>query len=118
MTTKTVDRILNRVVAGYDLSPEEGVLLLKQTDEDALEAMRETADWMRSSIAGNTVTYVINRNINFTNICEQHCNFCAFRRDAGENGAYWLDWAQILEKATDAVARGATEICMQGGLNL
>ncbi|GET37366.1 7,8-didemethyl-8-hydroxy-5-deazariboflavin synthase, CofH subunit [Microseira wollei NIES-4236] len=118
VTTKTVDTILNRVVAGYDLSPEEGVFLLKQTDGDALGAMRETADWMRDRIAGNTVTYVINRNINFTNICEQHCNFCAFRRDAGENGAYWLDWAQILEKATDAVARGATEICMQGGLNL
>lgn len=117
MTTKTVDTILNRVLAGYDLSPEEGVLLLKQTDEDALEAMRETADCMRDRIAGNTVTYVINRNINFTNICEQHCSFCAFRRDAGENEAYWLDWAQILEKATDAVARGATEICMQGGLN-
>ncbi|MFB2978671.1 7,8-didemethyl-8-hydroxy-5-deazariboflavin synthase subunit CofH [Microseira sp. BLCC-F43] len=118
MTTKTVDTILNRVVAGYDLSPEEGVFLLKQTDGDALGAMRETADQMRERIAGNTVTYVINRNINFTNICEQHCNFCAFRRDAGEKGAYWLDWAQILEKATDAVARGATEICMQGGLNL
>lgn len=118
MTTKTVDKILNRVVAGYDLSPEEGVFLLKQTDGDALGAMRETADQMRERIAGNTVTYVINRNINFTNICEQHCNFCAFRRDAGEKGAYWLDWAQILEKATDAVARGATEICMQGGLNL
>jgi 5-amino-6-(D-ribitylamino)uracil---L-tyrosine 4-hydroxyphenyl transferase len=118
VTTKTVDTILNRVLAGYDLSPEEGVFLLKQTDEDALEAMRETADCMRDRIAGNTVTYVINRNINFTNICEQHCSFCAFRRDAGENGAYWLDWAQILEKATDAVARGATEICMQGGLNL
>jgi FO synthase subunit 2 len=118
VTTKTVDKILNRVVAGYDLSPEEGVFLLKQTDGDALGAMRETADQMRERIAGNTVTYVINRNINFTNICEQHCNFCAFRRDAGEKGAYWLDWAQILEKATDAVARGATEICMQGGLNL
>lgn len=118
VTTKTVDTILNRVVAGYDLSPEEGVFLLKQTDEGALGAMRETADWMRDRIAGNAVTYVINRNINFTNICEQHCSFCAFRRDTGENGAYWLDWAQILEKATDAVARGATEICIQGGLNL
>jgi len=60
---------------------------------------------------------VINRNINFTNICEQHCSFCAFRRDSGDEGAYWLDRAQILEKATDAVERGATEICMQGGLN-
>jgi FO synthase subunit 2 len=66
---------------------------------------------------GDTVTYVINRNINFTNICEQHCSFCAFRRDADEEGSYWLDWGQVLEKATDAVQRGATEICIQGGLN-
>jgi FO synthase subunit 2 len=66
---------------------------------------------------GDTVTYVINRNINFTNICEQHCSFCAFRRDAGEDGAYWLNWQQIQEKTRDAVRRGATEICMQGGLN-
>jgi FO synthase subunit 2 len=72
---------------------------------------------LRHRQAGDVVTYVINRNINFTNICEQHCSFCAFRRDAGEDGAYWLDWGQIQEKAADAVRRGATEICMQGGLN-
>jgi FO synthase subunit 2 len=66
---------------------------------------------------GDTVTYVINRNINFTNICEQHCNFCAFRRDAETEGAFWLDSEQILSKATEAVKQGATEICMQGGLN-
>ncbi|MEY2831861.1 MAG: hypothetical protein RLZZ574_1119, partial [Cyanobacteriota bacterium] len=66
---------------------------------------------------GDTVTYVINRNINFTNICEQHCSFCAFRRDADEVGSFWLDNTQIIAKATEAVAIGATEICMQGGLN-
>ena len=61
---------------------------------------------------------MINRNINFTNICEQHCSFCAFRRDEGDEAAYWLDLNQILEKTADAVQRSATEICMQGGLNL
>jgi FO synthase subunit 2 len=66
---------------------------------------------------GETVTYVINRNINFTNICEQHCSFCAFRRDATQPGAYELDLEQILAKAADAVQRGATELCIQGGLN-
>ena len=66
---------------------------------------------------GDTVTYVVNRNINFTNICEQHCSFCAFRRDAGEEGAFWLDNSQIIAKAQLAVDIGATEICMQGGLN-
>jgi FO synthase subunit 2 len=115
--TKTVDAILNRALAGGDLSPPEGLLLLQQTEFDAVTAIRETADKLRHQQAGEIVTYVINRNINFTNICEQHCSFCAFRRDAGQDGAYWLDWGQIQEKVTDAVKRGATEICMQGGLN-
>ena len=117
MATVTVDAILDRALMGYDLSNEEGVVLLKQNDPSAIAAIRATADNMRQQQAGDIVTYVINRNINFTNICEQHCSFCAFRRDEGEAGAYWLDWAQILQKATDGVQRGATEICMQGGLN-
>ena len=118
MTTKTVDAILERALAGGDLSPEEGVVLLKQTDPDVQSAIRETADKLRLRQAGETVTYVINRNINFTNICEQHCSFCAFRRDEDDEGAFWLESPQILEKATDGVRRGATEICMQGGLHL
>jgi 5-amino-6-(D-ribitylamino)uracil---L-tyrosine 4-hydroxyphenyl transferase len=118
VTTVTFDAILDRAGSGYDLSPEEGVVLLKQTDASAIASIRSTADKLRYTQAGDTVTYVINRNINFTNICEQHCSFCAFRRDDGEAGAYWLDWAQILPKLTDGVQRGATEICMQGGLNL
>ena len=115
--TMNVTEILERAIAGDDLSPEDGVVLLKQTDLAAIEQIRDTADQLRQRQAGETVTYVINRNINFTNICEQHCSFCAFRRDSGDEGAYWLDRAQILEKTTDAVDRGATEICMQGGLN-
>ncbi|HEY9740532.1 MAG TPA: 7,8-didemethyl-8-hydroxy-5-deazariboflavin synthase subunit CofH [Coleofasciculaceae cyanobacterium] len=117
MITKTVDAILNRALTGEDLSPEEGVVLLKQTEPAVMAAIQETADQLRHRQAGDTVTYVINRNINFSNICEQHCSFCAFRRDAGQDGAYWLEWGQIQEKTTDAVRRGATEICMQGGLN-
>ncbi|MBW4558601.1 MAG: 7,8-didemethyl-8-hydroxy-5-deazariboflavin synthase subunit CofH [Trichormus sp. ATA11-4-KO1] len=117
MATVTVDNILDRALMGCDISPSEGLVLLKQTDPEVIAAIRSTADKLRYTQAGDTVTYVINRNINFTNICEQHCSFCAFRRDEGDAGAYWLDWAQILEKSTDAVRRGATEICMQGGLN-
>ncbi len=117
MTTK-IETILDRAMCGYDLSPEEGVILLKQNNPDAIALIRNTADQLRLSQAGSTVTYVVNRNINFTNICEQHCSFCAFRRDQGEPGAYWLDSAEILSKATNGVERGATEICMQGGLNL
>jgi 5-amino-6-(D-ribitylamino)uracil---L-tyrosine 4-hydroxyphenyl transferase len=112
-----IDQIIENAALGVDLSPAEGIALLKQTEADVIEKIRVTADRLRQQQAGNTVTYVINRNINFTNICNQHCSFCAFRRDRTDEGAYWLDWQQILEKATDAVKRGATEICMQGGLN-
>ncbi|MCY6491882.1 7,8-didemethyl-8-hydroxy-5-deazariboflavin synthase subunit CofH [Leptolyngbya sp. GGD] len=112
-----IDAILDKAESGLDLSVDEGVLLLKQTDVDVIEKIRQSSDRLRQKQAGETVTYVINRNINYTNICEQHCSFCAFRRDESDEGSYWLDWSQILEKATDAVQRGATEICMQGGLN-
>lgn len=115
------DQALERALAGALLSPSEGLALLETAyqskDSAPRDRLRSVADQLRQQQAGETVTYVINRNINFTNICEQHCNFCAFRRDADQAGAYWLDRAQILEKAADAVARGATEICMQGGLN-
>jgi 5-amino-6-(D-ribitylamino)uracil---L-tyrosine 4-hydroxyphenyl transferase len=115
--TQPVDAILKRALAGVDLSPDEGIVLLKQTEPAIVAAIQQTADQLRHQQAGDVVTYVINRNINFTNICEQRCSFCAFRRDAGTEGAYWLDWTQIQEKTRDAVRRGATEICMQGGLN-
>ena len=118
MLMATVDQILSRALANDDISVEDGVVLLSQTDPDAIAAIRSTADQLRQQQVGDTVTYVINRNINFTNICEQHCNFCAFRRDADQDGAYWLNEATMLEKAAAAVQLGATEICMQGGLNL
>ncbi|MCU0544609.1 MAG: 7,8-didemethyl-8-hydroxy-5-deazariboflavin synthase subunit CofH [Oscillatoriaceae cyanobacterium Prado104] len=113
-----MDAILDRALQGCSLSKAEALVLLQQKNPDARSQIQATADLLRSRQAGDTVTYVINRNINFTNICEQHCSFCAFRRDAGDDGAFWLATAQILEKATDAVQRGATEICIQGGLNL
>jgi len=114
----TVDAILNRALADEDLTEAEGVTLLLQTDAAAIAAIRETADRLRQKQSGDIVTYVINRNINFTNICEQHCSFCAFRRDEDDAGAYWLEEGAILEKAADAVQRQATEICMQGGLHV
>ncbi len=117
VVTQTVDQILDRALSGQDLSEADGVALLQQTDAGAIAAIRAAADRLRQQQSGDTVTYVINRNLNFTNICEQHCNFCAFRRDDGDEGAYWLDESIMLEKAADAVQRGATEICIQGGLN-
>ena len=113
----SLNAVLDRALTGADISEAEGVLLLQQTDPSALAAIQATADQLRQRQVGDTVTYVLNRNINFTNICEQHCSFCAFRRDAGQAGAYWLDEATILEKTAAAVTVGATEICMQGGLN-
>lgn len=117
MLTTSIEPILERALSGADLSPAQAIDLLQTTDAGAIAAIRDTADRLRQQQSGETVTYVINRNINFTNICEQHCNFCAFRRDEGEEGAFWYDTGAILEKAADAVRRRATEICMQGGLN-
>lgn len=113
----SIDSILDRSLNGQDLSEAEAVHLLQQTDSAAIAAIRETADQLRQRQVGDVVTYVINRNINFTNICEQHCGFCAFRRDEDQEGAYWLNEVTIVEKTAAAVELGATEICMQGGLN-
>ena len=110
--------ILDRATKGNDISVNEGVKLIEQQDPEIRRAIAQTADHLRQQQVGDTITYVINRNINFTNICEQHCSFCAFRRDADEAGSFWLDSSQIISKAESAVKIGASEICMQGGLNL
>ena len=114
---QSITNILKQVENNGELSERDAILLLSQTDETIINNIRQTADTLRQKQVGDTVTYIINRNINFTNICEQHCNFCAFRRDAEQEGAFWLSIEQIIEKATEAVKNGATEICMQGGLN-
>jgi 5-amino-6-(D-ribitylamino)uracil---L-tyrosine 4-hydroxyphenyl transferase len=113
----SVTQILELARQGDDLTTADAVTLLAQTDPDSIEEIRFTADNLRQQQVGDTVTYVINRNINFTNICEQHCSFCAFRRDADTDGAFWLSIEQILAKAQAAVDKHATEICMQGGLH-
>jgi FO synthase subunit 2 len=115
--TAPITDILAKAQSGMDLSVQEAIILLQETNPQLIAQIRETADCLRRQQAGDTVTYVVNRNINFSNICEQHCSFCAFRRDQGEEGAFWLNLEEIIAKAADAVNRGATEICMQGGLN-
>jgi len=112
-----LSRIFDRALANEELTPNDAIALLETQDPDAIAQLQTVADQLRRRQAGEVVTYVVNRNINFTNICEQHCSFCAFRRDANQDGAYWLDETTILQKTADAVAQGATEICMQGGLN-
>ena len=114
---KSLEDILNKAINQEQITTDEAIFLLKQNDTEKINLIGLAADKLRFKQVGNTVTYVINRNINFTNICEQHCSFCAFRRDEGETGAFWLATEQILVKAKEAIQEGATEICMQGGLN-
>ena len=79
--TKNIELILEKANRGEELSATEGITLLTQKDPQTISTIRDTADRLRQKYVGDTVTYIINRNINFTNICEQHCSFCAFRRD-------------------------------------
>ena len=99
------------------LTPLALALLSQPSSGAADEHLRGAADSLRHVLAGNTVTYVVNRNLNVSNHCIKHCSFCAFRRDAGEPGAYWLDEAELERRAAEACDAGATELCIQGGLN-
>jgi 5-amino-6-(D-ribitylamino)uracil---L-tyrosine 4-hydroxyphenyl transferase len=112
-----VDTLLEKALDGDALSVPEAGFLLEQKDPAVLESIRQCADRLRAQQVGERVSYVINRNINFSNICIQHCSFCAFRQDEGDQDAYWLDFGSILEKTEEAIRYGATEVCMQGGLN-
>jgi FO synthase subunit 2 len=82
-----------------------------------LNALILTADELRRQTVGDTVSYVVNRNINFTNICDVRCGFCAFSRDQKEPEAYLLSIDEIVKRAEEAWKMGATEVCIQGGIN-
>ncbi|GIW43771.1 MAG: hypothetical protein KatS3mg077_1053 [Candidatus Binatia bacterium] len=109
-------RILERALAGHELSAREGLELLAAEGPD-LRALLRAADTARQLDVGDRVTYVVNRNINFTNVCFVGCQFCAFARHRKDADARTDSVATILEKVAEAVDRGATEICMQGGIN-
>ena len=109
-----VERILESQ-DGSQLSREE-CSLLANADGDDLLGLLVAADLLRNELAGNIVTYVVNRNINFTNICFVGCKFCAFSRGPRESDTYFLDPQQVTEKAVQAWEMGATEVCIQGGL--
>ncbi|MFM8936152.1 MAG: CofH family radical SAM protein [Vulcanococcus sp.] len=79
--------------------------------------LRELADQRRHQWVGDTVTYVVNRNLNVSNHCLKHCSFCAFRRDPDQPGAYWHGLDELQRRAAEAAAAGATELCVQSGLN-
>src|SRR5262249_5868211 len=102
--------------AGGDVAVEDGERLL-ETDGDDLLALVRAADHARAEDVGDDVTYVVNRNINFTNVCFVNCHFCAFKRQRWEEDAYTHGLDVVLGKVDEAVERGATEVCMQGGIN-
>ncbi|HVN87947.1 MAG TPA: 5-amino-6-(D-ribitylamino)uracil--L-tyrosine 4-hydroxyphenyl transferase CofH [Candidatus Binatia bacterium] len=108
--------ILEQSLAGRELSVAQGVHLLGVEDAD-LRALIKTADHVRAVDVGDEVTYIINRNINWTNICFVGCQFCAFAVHRKDADAYNHDIAHTLTKVQDAVDRGAIEVCMQGGIN-
>ncbi len=107
--------VLEGALAGREVS-FEGALALAKADGADLTALVAAADHLRREVVGDTITYVVNRNINFTNVCFVGCQFCGFSRGPGAADAYHLSFEQIVAKAREARALGATEVCIQGGL--
>ena len=106
---------LEKVLAGVDLGLEEGVTLSKVEGED-FSALVRVADEIRRRVVGDRITYVVNRNLNFTNVCIVGCAFCGFGRGADAPDAYFHSTDTLVAKSAEAVERGATEVCIQGGL--
>ena len=110
-----VARLLEATLGGRELSIE-GALRLTGTQGLELQALVMAADEMRRQQAGEIVTYVVNRNINFTNVCIKHCTFCAFSREHREEEGYFLPLEELVRRAREAWEMGATEVCIQAGL--
>ena len=110
----SIEKVLSTQNGG-DLSLEESCALASAEGDDLL-GLLVAANLLRAELAGNIVTYVVNRNINFTNICFIGCKFCAFSRGPREADTYFLTLDQVAEKAVEAWQIGATEVCIQGGL--
>jgi FO synthase len=96
---------------------EAAALALFEADGPELDAVCRLADELRDSVVGPDVTYVVNRNINFTNVCYAGCRFCAFAQRERDADAYRLSLDQIADRAAEAWAAGATEVCLQGGID-
>jgi FO synthase len=98
------------------LTDDQAITLLG-ADGPALEALAGIADGLRRDVVGDDVTYVVTRNINFTNVCYTGCRFCAFAQRRTDADAYTLSLQQIGDRAAEAWDAGATEVCMQGGIH-
>src|SRR6266481_3862447 len=110
-----VCEILHAAASGAELTFEQG-LVLATAEGQALEVLVSVANQLRRETVGEAITYVVNRNINFTNICFVGCSFCGFGRGPGAADAYSLSFEEVVRRAREAWDRGATEVCIQGGL--
>ncbi len=111
---KSIEKVLE-TQNGADLSLDESYALASSEGDDLL-GLLTAANLLRADLAGNIVTYVVNRNINFTNVCFVGCKFCAFSRGPREADSYFLTLEQMADKAREAWQLGAHEVCIQGGL--
>jgi FO synthase len=111
---RALERVLE-TLNGSDLSLEESYALANSEGDDLL-GLLVAANILRAELAGNIVTYVVNRNMNFTNVCFVGCKFCAFSRGPREADAYFHSLDDMARKAVEAWQLGATEVCIQGGL--
>lgn len=111
----SVARVLSNALNGGQLDFDEG-LTLARTRGHELEALVLAADQVRRQRVGDVITYVVNRNINFTNICFIGCRFCAFSRAPREKDAYFHSFEEIQRRSLEAWELGAREVCVQGGL--
>jgi len=107
--------ILNKALSEKEITSEEGLALYNSEGLD-FHLVGLVADELRKRRVGNVVTYVVNRNINFTNVCIKQCGFCAFSRDFREEEGYFLPTEEIVRRAKEAYQLGATEVCIQAGL--
>jgi len=106
---------LEKALASQDLDLDEG-LTLASVEGDDLIALVKVADELRRRVVGDRITYVVNRNLNFTNVCIVGCSFCGFGRGADAPDAYFHSNDTLVAKCLEAVELGATEVCIQGGL--
>jgi FO synthase len=117
---RPVQRAIDRALAGSELTKWE-IISLFQARGPSFAAVCEAADWLRSQVSGEVVRYVVNRNINYTNVCSYHCRFCAFSKGTLSKelrgSPYDLDLEEVSRRALEAWERGATEVCMQGGIH-
>jgi len=111
----TPDQILDKAGAGCELTADDGAVLF-DAEGESLDRLVALADELRRRHVGERVTYVVNRNINFTNVCVKRCGFCAFSRGHRAEEGYFLPREEVLRRVREAWELGATEVCIQAGL--